>query len=70
MALHRLLKSRLDNYNYETHIGGVFYTFLRGMQGEENAGSYFIKPAFELIEQLDKLLSGELSAQQLLEDLS
>ena len=70
LALHRLLKSRLEDYDYETHIGGVFYTFLRGMQGEENAGSYFIKPAFALIEQLDKLLSGELSAQQLLEDLS
>ena len=70
LALHRLLRSRLDDYDYETHIGGVFYTFLRGMQGEENAGSYFIKPAFELIDKLDKLLSGELSAQQLLEDLS
>ena len=70
LALHRLLRSRLADYDYETHIGGVFYTFLRGMQGEENAGSYFIKPAFELIDKLDKLLSGELSAQQLLEDLS
>ena len=70
LALHRLLRSRLDDYDYETHIGGVLYTFLRGMQGEENAGSYFIKPAFELIDKLDKLLSGELSAQQLLEDLS
>ena len=70
LALHRLLRSRLDDYDYETHIGGVFYTFLRGMQGEENAGSYFIKPAFELIDKLDTLLSGELSAQQLLEDLS
>ena len=70
LALHRLLRSRLgDDYDYETHVGGVFYTFLRGMQGEADAGSYFIKPAFELIDKLDKLLSGELSAEQLLGDL-
>ena len=70
LALHRLLKSRLDDYDYEQHIGGVFYTFLRGMQGEHNAGSYFTKPKFELIDKLDKLLSGELSAEKLREELS
>ena len=70
LALHRLLKSRLVDYDYEQHIGGVFYTFLRGMQGEHNAGSYFTKPTFELIDKLDKLLSGELSAEKLREGLS
>lgn len=70
LALHRLLKSRLDDYDYEQHIGGVFYTFLRGMQGEHNAGCYFTKPKFELIDKLDKLLSGELSAEKLREDLA
>ncbi|WP_084296301.1 exodeoxyribonuclease V subunit beta [Psychromonas arctica] len=70
LALHRLLKSRIDDYDYDQHIGGVFYTFLRGMQGEHNAGSYFTKPKFELIDKLDKLLSGELSAEKLREELS
>ncbi|TEW55016.1 exodeoxyribonuclease V subunit beta [Psychromonas sp. RZ22] len=70
LALHRLLRSRLaDDYDYDQHIGGVFYTFLRGMQGEESAGSYFIKPKFELIDKLDRLLSGELSADKMLEEL-
>ncbi|KKN38437.1 hypothetical protein LCGC14_0753510, partial [marine sediment metagenome] len=31
VALHRLLKQRIANYSIETHLGGVYYTFLRGM---------------------------------------
>lgn len=59
LALHRLLKSRLEDYDYETHIGGVFYTFLRGMQGKQEYGVYFVKPSFSLIDGLDKLFSGQ-----------
>ncbi|MCG6202044.1 exodeoxyribonuclease V subunit beta [Psychromonas antarctica] len=59
LALHRLLKSRLSEYNYETHIGGVFYTFIRGMQGDNQFGVYFNKPSFALIDGLDKLFSGQ-----------
>lgn len=59
LALHRLLRTRLPNYDYETHIGGVFYTFIRGMQDDPRCGVYFNKPAFALIDSLDKLFSGE-----------
>ncbi|HEY5715319.1 MAG TPA: PD-(D/E)XK nuclease family protein, partial [Psychromonas sp.] len=59
LALHRLLKSRLADYDYETHVGGVFYIFLRGMQGEQESGVYFNKPSFSLIDGLDKLFSGQ-----------
>ena len=69
LALHRLLKSRLANYDYEQHIGGVFYTFLRGMQGEADTGCYFTKPKYELIDKLDKLLSGALTSEQLKKEL-
>ena len=31
VALHRLLKQRIPDYAIETHLGGVYYTFLRGM---------------------------------------
>ncbi len=31
LALHRYLKQRLPNYDYETHFGGVYYLFLRGI---------------------------------------
>lgn len=61
LALHRLLRSRQPDYDYELHIGGVFYTFIRGMQDKENYGVYFNKPDFALIDGLDKLFSGEAS---------
>jgi len=59
LALHRLLKSRLLVYDYETHIGGVYYLFLRGMQGDNKFGVYFNKPSFALIDGLDRLFSGQ-----------
>ena len=31
VALHRYLRLRLPDYDYERHFGGVFYLFLRGM---------------------------------------
>lgn len=60
LALHRLLRSRLVNYDYDQHIGGVFYTFIRGMQDDESCGVYFNKPEFALIDGLDKLFNGEV----------
>ncbi|MEH6453304.1 MAG: exodeoxyribonuclease V subunit beta [Psychromonas sp.] len=64
LALHRLLKSRLPDYDYDLHIGGVFYTFLRGMQGSTEYGVYFNKPSFALIDGLDKLFSGQEQEQE------
>jgi len=55
LALHRLLKVRLAAaYDYETHIGGGLYLFLRGALGP-TAGRVFDKPARALIERLDAL---------------
>ena len=31
VALHRYLGLRLKNYDYDTHFGGIFYLFIRGM---------------------------------------
>jgi exodeoxyribonuclease V beta subunit len=39
VALHRYLSSRLPNYRYEDHFGGVYYLFLRGMN--PHAGAHF-----------------------------
>ena len=60
VALHKWLRARLPGYAYDQHFGGVFYLFLRGMQGRDGAGSgvYFHRPPGELIETLDSLLSG------------
>jgi len=57
LALHRLLKVRLGtHYDFDRHIGGGLYLFLRGSQGP-TGGRLFTKPPRELIESLDKLFS-------------
>lgn len=38
-ALHRYLRHRLADYDYDRHFGGVIYLFLRGMDGQEGRGS-------------------------------
>lgn len=58
LALHRLLQSRLPNYNYEEHMGGCIYVFLRGIQ-DEGAGVHVWHPSQTLIEALDGAFSRE-----------
>lgn len=56
LALHRLLKNRVPDYQYETHIGGVYYLFIRGMhKDQEQKGIFYTKPDVELIDALDRL---------------
>jgi len=58
LALHRLLKVRLgETYDYDTHIGGSLYLFLRGSQNPTR-GRLFDKPPSALIEGMDRLFSG------------
>ncbi|MBN6070655.1 exodeoxyribonuclease V subunit beta [Aggregatibacter actinomycetemcomitans] len=55
LALHRYLQQRDANYDYETHFGGVFYCFLRGMNGENQNGVFFDKPDYALIQALENV---------------
>lgn len=61
VALHRYLKSRDPDYQYERHFGGVIYAFLRGMNGQtvppgqNGQGIFFDKPDVRLIEGLEEL---------------
>jgi exodeoxyribonuclease V beta subunit len=52
LALHRLLKSRIPDYEYDRHIGGAVYLFLRGID-QPGAGVFFDRPPRELIETMD-----------------
>ncbi|WP_415903256.1 exodeoxyribonuclease V subunit beta [Neptuniibacter sp. QD29_5] len=60
LAVHRLLKQRIPDYDYERHFGGVYYLFLRGMDGESTNGVFHDKPDIELIEKLDLMFAGEV----------
>ncbi|GGY72906.1 exodeoxyribonuclease V subunit beta [Marinobacter zhanjiangensis] len=57
LALHRLLKARLPDYDYDTHIGGAVYLFLRGIESP-SSGVFADKPPRQLIESLDALFDG------------
>jgi exodeoxyribonuclease V beta subunit len=58
LALHRQLQLRLPNYDYDEHIGGALYLFLRGSRAA-GQGIHHARPPRELIEALDALFKGE-----------
>jgi exodeoxyribonuclease V beta subunit len=52
LALHRLLKARLPGYDYNQHMGGALYVFLRGID-QPGAGLHADCPPKALIDALD-----------------
>ena len=65
VAVHRFLRHRIAGYTYETHFGGAFYLFLRGMRrawvSEEIPlpGVYHECPPFAVVDALDQLFGEE-----------
>lgn len=55
VGLHRYLKTRIPNYDYETHFGGAAVVFLRGIDGKTSNGFYAQRPPLTLIEAIDAL---------------
>ena len=58
VALHQYLSMRLPDYRYDTHFGGVYYCFLRGMDPAWGPayGVYRDRPSAELIIALTRNL--------------
>src|SRR5262249_13004044 len=56
VVLHRLLRLRLPAYDYDAHVGGVFYLFLRGMTPDLGpaSGVFHDRPSRALVEALDR----------------
>ncbi|MBU3743442.1 MAG: hypothetical protein FGM61_02695, partial [Sediminibacterium sp.] len=44
-ALYKFLTMRLPNFDYEIHIGGVYYLFIRGIRSDADTGIFFRKPS-------------------------
>ena len=58
-ALHRFLGVRLPDYDYDRHVGGACYLFMRGMVPDEpGSGVYFDRPGRACIEAIDRCLAG------------
>ena len=58
LALHRLLKVRLPDYDYDRHVGGALYLFLRG-SGAPSRGVFTARPPRAVIEALDAAFAGQ-----------
>ena len=60
VALHRFLRERLRDYDYEREFGGVMYLFVRGMSPHHppSTGVFFDRPALALVQALDDLFAG------------
>jgi exodeoxyribonuclease V beta subunit len=64
VALVRYLRARLGPaFDYDTHVGGVYYLFLRGIRASDTTGPgvFFTRPEKALIEGIDAML-GRASA--------
>jgi exodeoxyribonuclease V beta subunit len=57
-ALHGFLSGQLKGYDYDHHFGGVFYLFLRGIDGKSPNGVFSDKPSRALVEALSIFLGG------------
>ncbi|AOY01806.1 exodeoxyribonuclease V subunit beta [Jeongeupia sp. USM3] len=57
-ALHRLLKARLPDYDYDRHVGGALYLFLRGTSAPTQ-GLHFERPSRALIDELELLFAAK-----------
>jgi exodeoxyribonuclease V beta subunit len=77
VALHRMLRWRLPNYEPHVHLGGAAYLFVRGMvpatatatattataatNTDDARGVFWWQPPSAAVEALDRLLAGESS---------
>lgn len=55
LALHRYLRTSLEDYEVPRHFGGVYYLYLRGMSPDADGGVYHRRLDEQLLQQLDAL---------------
>ncbi len=56
LALHKYLKKRLPDYNFEKHIGGAFYLYVRGVKNDfADTGVFPIQPEIKTLEFLENI---------------
>jgi exodeoxyribonuclease V beta subunit len=55
-SLHKYLKKRLPDYDFQQHIGGAFYMYVRGIKNDfADTGIYSIKPELKTLELLENI---------------
>jgi len=63
-ALHRHLRARLPDYDYDRHVGGATYLFLRG-HGAATHGAHSERPPRALVDELDALFTAAAAASEI-----
>ena len=59
LALYRHLRSRMADFDYERHVGGVIYLYLRGLRaGSSSTGVFSTRLSAAEVEELDRLCGG------------
>ena len=59
LAVDKFLKSRVRDYDYNRHFGGVFYLFVRGMDGKrQDQGVFTMRPELDFIRELAEIFPG------------
>jgi len=60
LALHRFLRTRIADYSYDRHFGGVYYLFLRAMHPDHPPGTgiHADRPDHDLIDRPDACCRG------------
>ncbi len=58
VAVTKYLSNTLESFNYDEHIGGAYYVFLRGVNRFGSEGFWFSKPKKKTVELLLRLFLG------------
>jgi exodeoxyribonuclease V beta subunit len=70
LALHRYLRQRIPDYDMQTHLGGIYYLYVRGMTTDAeysaSTGIYSVQIDPAVVERLDHLFmqSGEPATER------
>ena len=66
VAMDQWLRSRLENYNYDRHFGGVFYFFIRGIdESGEGNGIFYDLPDNRIINALRRTVMRDETDRQM-----
>jgi exodeoxyribonuclease V beta subunit len=58
LAVDRFLRRYQPDYTYDTHFGGVYYLFIKGMRPGRKRGVFFEKPPAARMQALSAALNG------------
>lgn len=64
VALVRYLRVRLSDFDYDRHIGGAAYLFVRGMKPGSRNGIFFDRPSREVLARFEAVLCREPETEE------